>query len=336
MILSTRQVAAVRQLRRIRLWFKRNVWRQAWMADSFAEPSVQERMLVDHIRCDAFREAIRRTVKPGDVVVDLGAGTGLLSFFALEAGASHVYAIEMSRIAEVMTELIDANGFRDRVTLIRQNSRKAKLPELCDVLISETLSTFCFDTEHIIATVADARARFLKPGARVIPESAETFLLPISSEAFGPGRFPARFYGLDYQPFRKRLFTDHFLAEASTRPYQALSKPGPCYRVDFRKDTQNPGKTFVPFRINADGRLDGFLGWFDARLCEGVQLCNAPDLPLTSWWQLFLPVLEQPQLRAGQTILLQLDPHITAGEAQWSYRVQLAGAESLTGAAVAK
>jgi hypothetical protein len=45
-------------------------------------------------------------------------------------------------------------------------------------------------------------------------------------------------------------------------------------------------------------------------------------LPLTNWWQFDLPILEQPQYRASQTILLYLDPNIVAGEAEWSYTVQ--------------
>ncbi len=104
-------------------------------------------------------------------------------------------------------------------------------------------------------------------------------------------------------------------------------EPALCYHVDFRKDTQNPGKTFAPFRVIAEGRLDGFLGWFEARLCEGVTLSNSPYLPLTSWWQLYLPVAEQPHYRAGQTMLLYLDPKITDGEAEWSYSVQPATPE---------
>src|SRR6266403_332948 len=309
-------------LRKLRRWFRRSFLKQPWMMEDFASPFLQETLLLDKARCEAYREAIHRTVKPGDLIVDLGAGTGLLSFFALQAGARHVYAIEISDIADAAAELIAANGFQDRITLIRKSSWKAHLPERCDVLVTETLSTFCFDTENIIESVADARERFLKPGGRIVPESADTFLLPISSEAIGIGRLPPRFYDLDYRPLIKRLSAEYRHLRASGKPFAALSEPAPCYHVDFRKDTQNPGKTFAPFRVIADGRLDGFLGWFEARLCEGVTLSNSPYLPLTNWWQLYLPVPEQPHYRAGQTMLLYLDPSITDGEAEWKYSVQ--------------
>jgi hypothetical protein len=143
--------------------------------------------------------------------------------------------------------------------------------------------------------------------------------MPFSSDAFGAGRLPPRYYDFDFKSFSKRLFKSYGLVRASGQPFVALSQPALVYHIDFRKDTENPGKNFAPFRITADGRLDGFLGWFAARLCEGVTLSNSPYLPLTHWWQLYLPILEQPRYRAGQTILLYLDPNIVADEAQWKY-----------------
>jgi protein arginine N-methyltransferase 1 len=235
----------------------------------------------------------------------------------------------MSGIADAASELIEANGFRDRITLIRKSSKNVRLRERCDVLVTETFSTFCFDTENIIEFVADARERFLKPSGRIVPEAADTFLLPVSSEAFGLGQLPPRFYDLDYRPLIKRLSTEHRNLRASGKPFVALSKPALCYHVDFWKDTHNPGKTFAPFRVIADGRLDGFLGWFEARLCEGVTLSNSPYLPLTSWSQLYLPVADQPSYRVGQTMLLYLDPKIADGEPEWEYAVQPATPEGL-------
>jgi hypothetical protein len=84
----------------------------------------------------------------------------------------------------------------------------------------------------------------------------------------------------------------------------------------------------VPFRVIADGRLDGFLGWFEVKLCEGITLSNSPNLPLTHWWQFYLPALEQPQYRVGETLLLCLDPNFINGQARWKYAVQPATPET--------
>ena len=331
MILGRAGQAAGEKALRLRRWFKRHVLKQAWMADSFADPMVQERMLVDRVRCDAFREAIRRTVKTGDVVVDLGAGTGLLSFFAVQAGARHVYAIELSGIAEMMAQLIAANGMQDRITLIRGNSKKVKLPERCDVLVSETLSSFCFDTENAVEYIADARERFLKPGARIIPAICDTFLMPFSSDEVGVGRIPASFYGLEFDLFRRKRFELPVLIRASGKKMMEIAQPAPCYHVDFYEDTKTPGPTVLVFKDCAEGRVDGFLGWFECQLCPGVSISNSPRLPLTAWWQLYFPLLEQPQVSKGDTIFLHIDPRMNAGEAEWEYRVHVAPADGTGG-----
>jgi predicted RNA methylase len=293
------------------------------ICDWFSDPPAHKRLLDDSVRCDAFRRAIQKAVKPGDIVVDLGAGTGLLSFFAVQAGARHVYAIEASSIADLAEELTRANGFSDKITLIRQNSKNVTLPERCDVLVSETMSSFCFDSENTIEFISDARDRFLKPGGKLIPEFAETILMPISSDAFGVGSVPERFYDLQFAPLRKKLFSEVSLVRAYEMPFRQLSPPAVCYQIDFRTVTANPGKTFLPFSFTDDGRLDGFLGWFQARLAEGVSIDDSPYSPRTSWWQIYFPTLEQPRVARGQKILFELELLSTKDEPRWSYSTRL-------------
>ena len=59
-----------------------------------------ERMLSDQLRVDTYYRAISKQVKKGDVVVDLGTGTGILSFFAAAQGARKIHALDHSNIIE--------------------------------------------------------------------------------------------------------------------------------------------------------------------------------------------------------------------------------------------
>ena len=105
----------------------------------WADPVEHARMLHDERRTGDFLAALAAAVRPGDVVLDIGTGSGVLAVAAARAGARHVYAVEASDIAGVAERVFEANGVADRVTLLPGWSRQIDLPEPADLLVAEII-----------------------------------------------------------------------------------------------------------------------------------------------------------------------------------------------------
>lgn len=103
-------------------------------------------MVADEVRTSAFRDSILATVKPGDVVVDVGAGSAILSMFAVQAGAARVYGIERAPGAAALARrVVNDNGLADRVSIVEGSAESVRLPEPADVVVSEWLGVFGVD-----------------------------------------------------------------------------------------------------------------------------------------------------------------------------------------------
>jgi len=138
--------------------------------------------VADRVRLEAFRAAIARILRPGDRVADLGCGSGVLGLLCLQAGASHVYAIDSTAMIEVARQTLERAGFADRCTLIHAHSHRATLPGPVDVVICDHVGYFGFDYD-IAHTLQDARRRLLAPGGRMIPGRIGLEVAAIESNA---------------------------------------------------------------------------------------------------------------------------------------------------------
>src|SRR5438094_143041 len=96
----------------------------------------------DGNRVSAFRHAIEEVVTPGDVVLDLGSGTGILGLMACRAGAKRVYAVDEGPIVGLAREVAKANGFQDRITHIKGLSTRVALPEKVDIVLADQVGRF--------------------------------------------------------------------------------------------------------------------------------------------------------------------------------------------------
>ena len=133
--------------------------------------------LVDRKRTLAFRAAIEAAVGSGDIVVDVGSGTGILSLFAASAGAAQVHAVEVDPVlARCLRETVRANGLTDVITVVEGDALTADLPRNVDVVIGELIETGLLD-EMQVAVMNGLRARgVIGADTRLVPETYQTFI----------------------------------------------------------------------------------------------------------------------------------------------------------------
>jgi SAM-dependent methyltransferase len=133
--------------------------------------------LVDAARTEAFRAAILATVKPGDVVLDAGSGSGILSFFAAQAGARRVLAVEFDPfLAQCLEQSVRANDLQDTIEVVCGDVCSAALPQRVDVFIAEMIDTGLID-EMQAEVINRLRERGVLCGStRMIPARYDTRL----------------------------------------------------------------------------------------------------------------------------------------------------------------
>ncbi len=276
-------------------------------------------MLGDHARTERYLAAIRQVVQPGDIVVEIGTGTGVLSVAAAQAGAARVYAIEATAIGDLARRVFARNGVADRVTLIEGLSSRVTLPERCDVLVAEIIGRDPLE-EGVLEFTRDAVARFLKPGGRLIPSHLELLALPVvlpddvyAGWTFTPDAVAdwQRRYGVDFSPLIEGSRRSLWKTSVSPRRLHQFEALTPLISV-VRRDLSEIGEVgfsrTVTATVGADGTVGGVALCFAATLAPGIVLDTDPAhyRDGNSWdhlmWGLPVPVA----VRTGDTLELTM------------------------------
>ena len=282
-------------------------------------------LLADADRVDRFREAIHEVVRPGDVVVDIGSGTGLLAYFACQAGAERVFAIEEGPIVNVASEVALVNGFADRVEFFNDRSYRVELPEPADVLVTETLWNFGAG-EGMAGLLADARGRFLKPGARIIPAAVDLHVAPVQTDrvyAMLHDR-PADRHGIDLSSLRHYQVNNVHMPHLSDEDF--LARPARLLSTEFNESTEADFEADVSVSVTKEGVLHGTCGWFSARLSPGVTLGNDPPSVTSSWAHAFFPVQNPVAVLPGDELSIHIETSDDGTVWRWRTTVGRAGA----------
>ncbi len=264
-------------------------------------------MMEDEVRSNAYMAALKKTIKPGDVVVDLGAGVGTWAFVCCQLGASRVYAIEVSPGLHLAQRIATANGFAEKIVFIQDLSTAVELPERADLVVFEIHGQQpVFETS--LTSIIDARKRFLKPGGILMPGRETMWATVVESPATykkHTGFWEHPYRGIDMRAGTQFaigcLYKEQFPAE------QMLTEKF-CYAdMDYytREDT-DISADFV-LTVTRRGTGHGHNLWFDSEVAPGIGYSNAPGSPKTIFCSSFLPWPTPVDLEAGDQV------HITLG-----------------------
>jgi predicted nicotinamide N-methyase len=269
-------------------------------------PSVHADMLFDDERVSKYAAAIAATVKEGDIVADIGTGTGLLAFMCLDAGATRVHAIERSAAITWARILAERNGYADRVIFHDCDSRSIRsLPEPVDVVVSELIGHVAFE-EGMLESLFHARQRFLRRGGRMIPRRAELKLALVTESQIYPTYIDRwrDIRGIDYSPMRDAAVRACYLT--TLRHEDLLSEPATFIEVDLERGAQPDLFGTTELAGLRNGMVNGVGLWFNAELAPRVGLSSGPLSRTTHWQQCFAPIEHPIPVAAGDRLLVQL------------------------------
>jgi protein arginine N-methyltransferase 1 len=287
------------------------------------------KMMRDRVRTGAYRQALALAVVPGDVVVDLGAGAGILTLHACRLGARLVHSIEPNTVIQVAREVVHANGFSRQVTFHQATSFQVELPHPCDVLVTDPRGVLPL-YQQAIPTIIDARRRLLKPGGVLIPQRDTIWGALVEAPAVYDEHYDNAWRsandGFDLEAARHRTINN--FRKQHIELSQLLSNPVRWLLLDYRVLEKASACGSVQFEVERPGTAHGFALWFDSELIDGISFSNGPGEPRLIYGQLFFPFQEPLSVLPNQTITVDLRADFIGSDYIWQWTTQTTSAAS--------
>ncbi len=259
--------------------------------------------LIDEERTQAFAAAIAKTVRPGDVVVDMGAGSGVLAMLAARGGAKRVYAVEFDRNNIVTLEgIFRANGLADKITLVQGDVCKVALPEKVDVIIGEMIATAL--VEELQVPAMNNMLRFAKRSTRVLLSRYRSFVDLVHN--------PETYYGFDFPLVRYEYSGMPGLKSRALSDKQLISDVNFAKPVTDRKVNQR-----LTLEVRKKGRLNGLRLSGETTFWDGSTL----GASYAYSYPLILPIAPR-EVRKGEVLPVRIRYTLCGGMKSLRYVVE--------------
>ncbi|KAL7528686.1 hypothetical protein ACHAXR_002569 [Thalassiosira sp. AJA248-18] len=282
--------------------------------DSYSHHGIHEEMLKDEVRTRTYQMAIlnNKHLFEGKIVLDVGCGTGILSMFAVQAGASHVYAVDCSSIIEQASRIVKDNGMADKITLIQGKMEEIELPvPQVDIIVSEWMGYFLL-YESMLNTVLYARDKWLKPDDGIVfPDKAVMYLCAVEDEQMKYERieFWENVYGFDMSALKEVALKEPVVDVVD--PKLVVTNSVPILNIDLQKCTEEDLSFTSPFRLRAQRKdcIHSFVAYFECaftRVHKPVGFSTSPFSKYTHWKQTIFYLKDRISICEGEEVTGQI------------------------------
>ncbi len=290
-----------------------------------------EEMLADAVRVDNYHEAISRYINPDDIVIDLGTGTGILSFFAAKQNPKKIYAVDHSEFIEVAEQIASHNDIKN-IHFVKSNSRDFDPGEKVDVILHEQIGSELFN-ENMIENILDLKKRLLKDEGRILPSKFDFFIEPVSyiREYRYPYIWQQKINGVDFSCLRnfdqiekyKRDSYGQRWMPASAFDY-FLCEPEAVMSFDLEKlETTNdlPSLIAASKRVIRSGQMDALCIYFRVIFDDEISFDTSPFHTHTSWRNLVFRV-DSKNFEAGENIEYEINVIDITNTETWTISIK--------------
>ncbi|GAB5358955.1 hypothetical protein AAMO2058_000503400 [Amorphochlora amoebiformis] len=268
---------------------------------SYAYLYHQKEMLQDESRMAAYHGAIMSNpaLFRNKTVLDVGAGTGVLSIWASKAGAQKVYAVEYTDMAKFAKRICAYNTPPGAIEVMQGSAEKIELPSRVDVIVSEWMGMFLL-RESMLDSLIRVRDRLLKPDGLLFPSTATMLWSLVTAETEHSN--VSSMFGVNLEVLDKE-FEDEQISYYMNQsrwvqltPEDIVGYPMEIKSLDLNtvtlKDVRGVEKARFRFEVESEVNATGFAGWFTTHFPTGT----------THWGQQYFPLREPMHLFAGDIV----------------------------------
>ncbi|XP_022933999.1 protein arginine N-methyltransferase 1.1 [Cucurbita moschata] len=277
--------------------------------DSYSHFGIHEEMLKDSVRTKTYQNVIyqNKFLFKDKVVLDVGAGTGILSLFCAKAGAAHVYAVECSHMADMAKEIVEANGFSNVITVLKGKIEEIELPVArVDIIISEWMGYFLL-FENMLNTVLYARDKWLVNDGLVLPDKASLYLTAIEDADYKEDKieFWNSVYGFDMSCIKRQALVEPLVDTVDQN--QIVTNCQLLKTMDISKMAPGDASFTAPFKLIAerDDYIHALVAYFDVSFTKCHKLTGfstGPRSRATHWKQTVLYLEDVLTICEGESI----------------------------------